>query len=111
VVVGPEYVEVAIEAEIVVESLDRLSEIDSRIKGMLNRFLDPFEGGQDGQGWDFGREPHRSDLFPLISSVPGVNYVRSLKMTQVEDRQGSAKTSRFLTTPGSIQLLFSLEAR
>ena len=43
--------------------IDRLSEIDSRIERALTRFLDPFVGGPDGRGWDFGC-PTRSDQVP-----------------------------------------------
>jgi hypothetical protein len=43
----------------------------------LDRFLHPLTGGA-GDGWPFGRAPHRSELFALIEATAGVDHVDSL---------------------------------
>jgi hypothetical protein len=39
-------------------------------------------GGPRGDGWAFGRKPHRSDLFGVAEAVDGVDHVRSLEVAQ-----------------------------
>jgi hypothetical protein len=82
-------------------------------------------GGLDGKGWDFGREPHLSDLYSLIESTPGVDHVNLLKLDErVDDADISTlglsaatavadvkKTGRFLVYSGAhkISLKFGEE--
>lgn len=41
----------------------------------LTRFLDPIVG-RDGTGWPFGRNVYVSEIYRLLDSVPGVDFVR-----------------------------------
>jgi hypothetical protein len=70
--------------------------------------LAPLTGGLDGAGWDFGRKPHRSDVYALIEAVPGVDYLRSLAIAELEDQPGVGATGRFLVFSGThtISLVF-----
>jgi hypothetical protein len=101
---GPEYVEIGVDLELSVSSLDRVSSLDLEIRNSLNRFLHPLHGGFDGMGWDFGRAPHRSDLMSLLQSAPGVDHVRRLVVTASASQSG-----HFLGCAGDIQVSFSLE--
>ena len=106
VVVGPEYVSIDVEAELVLTSLERVSEIEVLLKRTLADFLHPLYGGADGRGWDFGREPHRSDIYSRLGSVAGIDYVRLVRVTKREDRAGIADGERFLICPGSFTLWY-----
>ena len=66
------------------------------MRSRLNEFLHPLKGGRDGQGWDFGREPHESDLYSAIERVPGVDHVKSLKIA----KEGEETPDRFLVCSG-----------
>jgi baseplate J-like protein len=87
-VVGPQYVQVDVVVEAAVTSLDGASEVELGIASTLARFLHPLSGGLDGKGWDFGRRPHKSDLYALLEAVPGVDHIRSLDATLIDDRSG-----------------------
>ena len=76
----------------------------------LAAFLHPLTGGLDGTGWDFGRAPHRSDFFALIESVPGVDHVRYLQITETEDQPGVRRTGRFLVFSGQHRIALVFEA-
>jgi Baseplate J-like protein len=86
-VVGPLYVQVSVDVEITLTALELASEVEQAIEEGLARFLHPLMGGFDGQGWDFGREPHRSDLYALLEAIPGVDHVHSLAILQTPDRR------------------------
>jgi hypothetical protein len=107
-VVGPLYVRVDVVLEIALVSLEGASAVDQAVRQKLAGFLHPLTGGLDGAGWDFGRKPHDSDLYALIEAVPGVDHIRSLKITEVEDQSGVDATGRFLVFSGShsISLFF-----
>jgi len=108
VVVGPDYVRVDIQAEVALASLDGASEIQSSILSSISGFLHPLTGGSSGTGWDFGRTPHKSDLYRLIESVKGVDHIRTLTITATPDHVGAAATGRFLVYSGehTIDLVF-----
>jgi hypothetical protein len=104
--VGPEYIEISVTAELAVASLEHVSSLEVEIQRSLLRFLHPLQGGGDGKGWDFGREPHRSDLMSLLQSVPGIDHVRQLVVRSTESRPGASRTSHFLACSGEIEVSF-----
>ena len=64
-------------------------------------------GGFDGQGWEFGRKPHRSDFYSLMKEIPEVDHIRSLAVEE-QDFPGIRQTGRFLVYSGvhNIRLAF-----
>jgi hypothetical protein len=109
VIVGPEYVAIKVEVEVAVFDVDKASEVELAVSRALSRYLHPATGRWDGQGWHFGQEPARSDLYALIEDVPGVDHVRELKVTRVEDRPGAYKTGYFLICAAEPQVTATLE--
>jgi len=110
-VVGPPYISVSVNVEIGLSSLEGASAVEQAVKTTLEQFLHPLTGGLDGKGWDFGREPYKSDFYALLEAVPGVSYIRRLL---VDDGRVSGeveairKTGRFLVYSGThtISLFF-----
>ncbi len=95
-VVGPLYVKVSVEVEIGLTSLEGASAVEQAVQQKLTSFLHPLTGGLDGNGWDFGREPYKSDFYALLEAIAGVDHVRTLVVTDTEDQIGAKKTGRFL---------------
>ncbi|MBD2503801.1 putative baseplate assembly protein [Anabaena azotica] len=109
-VVGPLYVRVSITVDIALVSLAEVSKVKGVINQTLTRFLHPLTGGLDEKGWDFGREPHKSDFYTLLAAIPGVDYIRRLEVEvkDSEDLPGTRNTGRFLVYSGkhNINLVF-----
>ena len=103
-VVGPLYVRVDVSLEIALVSLEGASAVEDAVRDALRGFLHPLTGGRDGAGWDFGRQPYLSDLYAVVSDVPGVDHVRQLSITQVEEAPGALATGRFLVHSGQHQI-------
>ncbi len=102
-VVGPLYISMNVEAEIVLTSLEGASGILQGVEQKIANFLHPLTGGLSGKGWTFGRKPYASDFYALIEAIPGVNYVRTLKLTsspQGEELEKISNTNRFLVSSG-----------
>lgn len=107
--VGPLYLRVEVKASIALVSLEGASTVAQAIQQKLASFLHPLTGGLDGAGWDFGRKPHRSDVYALLEAVPGVDHLRSLEIVEQEDQPGVSATGRFLVFSGThaISLVFA----
>lgn len=110
-VVGPLYVRVDVSVEIGLVSPEGASAVEQTVRQKLAEFLHPLTGGQDGRGWNFGRQPNRSDLFALIEGVPGVDYIKSLSLDDTgEDPDGKLKkTGRFLVYSGKHEISMVFE--
>ena len=102
-VVGPLYISMNVEAEIVLTSPEGASGILQEVEQKIANFLHPLTGGLSGRGWTFGRKPYASDFYALIEAIAGVNYVRTLKLTpspQGEELEKISSTGRFLVSSG-----------
>ena len=77
-VVGPRYVGVSLQAS--VKSVQGTNPVAVRlaIVSRLEQFLDPLLGGEDGEGWPFGKHVYIADLLSVIAEIPGVDHVLSL---------------------------------
>ena len=52
----------------------------------LYRFLNPVVGGTERNGWPFGRDLYISEVYAVLQSVPGVEYIEHVKLW-LEDKQ------------------------
>jgi predicted phage baseplate assembly protein len=103
-VVGPLYLRVDVRADVAVATPGGAGAIERAVHERLAAFLHPLTGGLEGSGWDFGRAPHRSDFFALIETVPGIDHVRYLQITETEDQPGVRRSGRFLVFSGQHEI-------
>ncbi len=86
----PEYVGVAIQTEVGLESEYRNSraqqEILLKLRVSLYRFLNPLTGGPDHNGWPFGRPVYASDIVNLFQKTPGVRYLGIVQLFELRKR-------------------------
>ncbi len=91
IVTGPKYLGINVEIDVAPVSFDGAGEIKLVIARTISNYLHPLTGGMDGNGWDFGRYPHESNLYALIEALSGVDHVKSLKLTPA---QGSSDVEK-----------------
>jgi predicted phage baseplate assembly protein len=84
-VAGPRWLSVAVQAEVVAATPAAARGLPDAIRARLDAFLHPLDGGPDGAGWELGRRPYRSEFFALIEGADGVDHLRSLRVTMLED--------------------------
>jgi hypothetical protein len=101
IVVGAPYLRVDVQTEIGLRSLEDAATVTSKVQDALTQFLHPLTGGADGNGWEFGREPHRSDIYGMIEKIPEVGHISALKLDSIEDFPGARETGRFLVYSGT----------
>lgn len=88
-VTAPAYQWVETEVRFRVSAHQDFEKVRQTVEAALYTFLNPLVGGSDGKGWPFGRDLFVSDVMAVLLTVPGVNFVRSVKLFPVryEDRQ------------------------
>lgn len=79
-IVGPQYTPVGVQASIVPHTPGEAAQVEARVRGNLNRFLHPLDGGPDGQGWAFGQAVHLSQIARVIEETPGVAYAQEIRL-------------------------------
>jgi hypothetical protein len=81
-VTGPEWVDVGLRVVVARRPASGLAA--EVVRDAITQFLDPLAGGEDGNGWPFGRSVYRSELFQLLEGIPAVDHVESIEPAEVE---------------------------
>lgn len=79
IVTAPKWQEVTVNATITPVFIEDADIVRNNVNQRLEAFLHPLSGGK-GEGWQFGRYPQKSDLYAIIQSISGVDYVNSLEV-------------------------------
>ncbi|PWV95678.1 putative phage baseplate assembly protein [Paenibacillus cellulosilyticus] len=78
---GPSYIEVSIRTTLVTTNIAYVPDAEREALRRLKSYLHPLSGHSDQRGWAFGSIPALSDLYVLLGSIPGLEYVERLEMT------------------------------
>ena len=71
-------------------------EVEAEVHSRLYRYLNPLTGGNDGNGWPFGRDLFVSDVYQSLQGIPNVQFVRNVEM--YEASPGGAAEGKALET-------------
>ncbi|SCX85639.1 putative baseplate assembly protein [Nitrosospira sp. Nl5] len=104
IVLGPEYVSIDIQVEIAWAAGHSVAGAAAECENRLSRFLHPVTGGLDGHGWQFGQEPHASDIYSLLGAIEGLDHIRGLELRSREERPGLLSAGTFLICSGKHEI-------
>jgi hypothetical protein len=80
-VAGPQFLRVAIKPT-VTPLPDQLDfKVRDSVVNAVRKLFDPLTGGEDGNGWPFGRNVFISEIYSLIDQLPEIDYVTSIELT------------------------------
>ena len=63
--------------------------LERDVLARLYHYLNPLSGGNDGKGWEFGRNLFVSDVYQCLQGMPGIQFIRSLEMYKAEPAAAS----------------------
>jgi len=93
-VISPEYIEVSVDATVVIKPKYVKSKVEERVRQKLTDFLHHIRGGVDQKGWPFGRSVYISEIYEIIDGVKGVDYVKTVTLNKNGEKQeGDIKIS------------------
>jgi len=55
-------------------------QVEAEVLARLYRFINPLVGGQDGDGWPFGRDLFVSDVYQSLQGTPNVQFIRNVEL-------------------------------
>jgi len=88
---GAKVISVTVDASVVIAAKAAPDSAAKAIEDRLYEFLNPLAGGPNDDGWPFGRPLHVSEIFAAIQRVPGVEFVESVIVSQVDPSTGKAQ--------------------
>ena len=74
-VVPPRYLDLSVQVKITVTSGTDPGEARAGVVEKLADFLNAHHGGPQGKGWPFGRSVFVSELYALLTGLPGIAFV------------------------------------
>ncbi|MBD2112584.1 MULTISPECIES: baseplate J/gp47 family protein [Cyanophyceae] len=80
-VVSPEYVNISIKANLNLEAGRVFEQVKAAGVAQLQQFFHPLSGGEDKQGWPFGRAVYISEIYQQLDQLDGVDYVEDVTVT------------------------------
>jgi hypothetical protein len=80
-VVAPEYVDIKITANLYPEPGRRIAQVKQDAVKQLQRFFHPLTGGDEGQGWPFGRGVYLSEVYQQLDQVSGIDFVEAVEIS------------------------------
>jgi Baseplate J-like protein len=80
-VIGPQFLTVGITTTVVPLPDAEEAPLKQAVVDAVKKFLNPLSGGDDADGWPFGRNVFISEIFSLIDQIPGVDYVTAVNLT------------------------------
>lgn len=84
-VVEPDYVPVVITTTLRLQDGMNAGRVRQEAIAMVQQFFDPLNGGSEGTGYPFGRNVYLSEVYELLDSIPGVDYVEQLMLQNTPD--------------------------
>ncbi len=82
----PKYVQVKIETTVLARPTANPAAVKTNIETILNTYLNPLTGGEDGLGWELGGEVIHSEVFRRVLMVEGVQRIDELRIIVDGDR-------------------------
>jgi hypothetical protein len=79
-VVGPVYAPFGLEMILARRADKPAKDLHEEIIALLVDRFHPLTGGQDGTGWPFGRDVYISELYELLESIDGVDYIPDIAL-------------------------------
>jgi hypothetical protein len=80
-VVGPDYVDVGISADLALRDDAPAAEALAAVHEALLATFSPHSGAPSGQGWPFGRAVFASDVYTVVDGIDLVDYAESVRLT------------------------------
>jgi hypothetical protein len=110
-VVAPAFTSVSVRVRLVGRPDVNPADLSRAAEAALRRFLDPYDGSDDGRGWPFGRAVYKSELLHRLEQVPGVDHVEDLIVNDDSTDNPVTLASHALVCVAAVSVAIELEGR
>ena len=72
---------------------EMLTDTQTRAEAALYAYLNPYVGGPDGTGWEFGRDLHQAEVVGVLQRLEGVEFVDEVVVSLSEPGSSAKSTA------------------
>ncbi len=103
-ITSAQYVPVAVEAQVKAKRGSSHQKVATEVERRLYQYINPIYGGEDGQGWPFGRSLSQSEIYAALQGIPRVDYIEEVKLFPIDPDTGQRQEATTMITvpPNSI---------
>ncbi|MFC1892693.1 putative baseplate assembly protein [Chloroflexota bacterium] len=95
-----QYVPVAVEAQVKAKRGSTHQKVAAEVEKRLYQYINPVCGGEDGQGWPFGRSLNLSEIYAALQGIARVDYIEEVKIFPVDpDTDQRQEATTMITIP------------
>lgn len=107
VIEPPEYRGVIVAAQMVARPRVAVKRLQAEALATLYRHFDPIRGGNDGNGWPFGRPVLAGEVYAVLQSLPGAELVEEVLLFEADPATGERGEPVQRIALGSTSLVYS----
>ena len=107
VVEPPHYMAVTVVASLRARPRSDPRAVEDAALDALFGYFHPLRGGPDGTGWPFGRPVNLGEVYSVLQSVPGLDYIEDVRLYPANPLDGSRGDEAERIDLGPDQLIFS----
>jgi len=94
------YVPVAVAAQVKAKRGSTHQKVAAEVEKRLYNYINPICGGEDGQGWPFGRSLSLSEIYAALQGIARVDYIEEVQMFPVDpDTDQRQEATTMITVP------------
>jgi len=101
---GPDYTPVRISADIHPLDPGEASSVARRVVSALEAFFHPLTGGEQGTGWNFGRDVFLSEVNAVLERTPGVDFATNVTLLDYPGATSADVPDNSLVASGAHQI-------
>lgn len=105
---APTYLGLTVVAKIKARPRAKPQRLQKEALRLLYSYFHPIHGGPDGDGWPFGRPVQPGDVYSLLQSINGVEYVEDVRLfaANLETRERGKAEPKIEPLPNALILSF-----
>ena len=86
--IQPHFIKLNVRVWIEKETMEQAYDLQMKAKEMINRFIDPLQGGQGLQGWEIGEFPRANQIIAYLrTGISGCNLSKILMTAEIDGKE------------------------
>lgn len=80
-VAEPQFLELSVKVELSVRDFNQVFQVKEQVEERLASFIHPMAGNFDGQGWQIGVIPNRTQILNSLKDIRGISFLKNVTVS------------------------------
>lgn len=81
-IICPYFIEISVKVEVETFDLDSVLSLKQEIEETINKFIDPLKGKFDGNGWQIGEIPVRTQILNSLKNIKNIKKIKNIILSE-----------------------------